>query len=254
MILRRLVLILACLAAPLAASEEVVLGLSQDEVSISTDFDGSDVLIYGAVKRDSPAPEAPPLAVIITVSGPHVPLTVYRKERVMGIWANTHAVGIDSAPSFYAVASSVPLDQALSAVEDLRRSISIRRAIRAVGAPDDVADAAAFTEALIRIRESDALYRQIDRAVDLRGDTLFSTSVRLPANLTEGRYEIRVYLTRGGQVVGQIESGIDVRKVGLERWLWNLSQSFPLLYGLMCVALALAAGWLASAATALLRD
>ena len=47
---RRAVLCLALLLAPLAAwAEEVVLGLSQDEVAITATFDGSTLLIFGAV-------------------------------------------------------------------------------------------------------------------------------------------------------------------------------------------------------------
>jgi hypothetical protein len=50
--MRRLILSLAlCLAALPAAAEEVVLGLSSDTVSINTNFDGSEILIFGAVKR-----------------------------------------------------------------------------------------------------------------------------------------------------------------------------------------------------------
>ncbi|MCY4209042.1 MAG: TIGR02186 family protein, partial [Roseovarius sp.] len=47
---------------------------------------------------------------------------------------------------------------------------------------------------------------------------------------------------------------IDVRKVGLESWLYNLSREQPLAYGLMSLAIAIAAGWFASAAFRLLRE
>ena len=67
--MRGLLLILLLLAAPLRA-EEVVLGLSRDQVSISTNFDGSEVIIYGAIKREVPIPEGEPLQVIVTISGP----------------------------------------------------------------------------------------------------------------------------------------------------------------------------------------
>ena len=50
------------------------------------------------------------------------------------------------------------------------------------------------------------------------------------------------------------ETTIDVRKVGLERWLYNMSREQPLLYGLMSLAIAIAAGWGASAAFRILRE
>ena len=152
----RLIAALFLLAMPLQA-EEIVLGLSRDEVAITATFNGSDVMIFGAVKRDEPAPEGGPLEVIITLAGPMEPVLVRRKERVLGIWVNTDAVEVDAAPSFYAVATSAPMSEALSSVEDLRYGISIPRVIRSVGAPDTVADSETFSEALIRIRAAEGL-------------------------------------------------------------------------------------------------
>ena len=78
-------------------------------------------------------------------------------------------------------------------------------------------------------------------------------SIALPSNLTEGSYPTRIFLTRGGRVVSVFETTIDVRKVGLERWLFTLSRQQPLVYGLMSLAIAIAAGWGASAAFRVLR-
>jgi uncharacterized protein (TIGR02186 family) len=239
-------LILCLLALP-ARSEEVVLGLSSDKVAITATFEGSDILIFGAVKREAPIPEIP-LDVVITVAGPSLPVTVRRKDRRMGIWVNTDAVDLDAAPSFYAVATSGPLDEVLSATEDLRHRVSIPRAIRSVGAASMVEDAESFTEALIRIRREEGAYQLRENSVALDEQTLFRTAIRLPANLTEGAYPTRIFLTREGRVVSRFETVIDVRKVGLERWLYSLSREDPLLYGLLSLAIAIAAGWGASAA------
>jgi len=248
-----LLLLLALLTAPLRA-EEVVLGLSQDQVSISTNFDGSEIIIYGAIKRETPIPESDPLQVIVTVSGPLVPVTVRRKDRRFGIWINVDAVDVDAAPSFYAVATSAPWDEIITNTEDLRHTVSIPRAIRSVGAPMGVDEPQAFTDAVIRIRSNNGLYALKEGAVELRESTLFNTSIRMPANLTEGDYATRIILTRGGEVVSVYETGIDVRKVGLERWLFNLSREQPLLYGLLSLTIAIAAGWGASAAFRLMRS
>lgn len=234
-------------------AEEVVLGLSSDTVSIATNFDGSDILIYGAVKRESPIAEAP-LQVIVTVSGPFQPLTVRRKERRFGIWINQDSVFVDAAPSFYAVATSAPWGDVISDTEDLRHRISIPRAIRSVGAPESVPDAQNFTEAVIRVRTDAGTYRVLEDSVAVREQTLFDTSIRMPANLTEGTYNTRVYLTRDRAVISSFATTIDVRKVGLERWLYTLSRQQPLIYGLMSLAIAIAAGWGASAAFRAIRQ
>lgn len=249
----RLLIALLILALP-ARAEEVVLGLSSDSVSISTNFDGSEILIYGAIKREEAIPEGPALQVIVAVVGPSQPLTVRRKDRRFGIWVNTEAVEVDAAPSFYAIATSAPWTEVLSDTEDLRHKVSIPRAIRSVGAPMTVNDSQSFSEAVIRIRSANGLYQLNEGSVDLRQQTLFSTRIAMPANLTEGDYATRILLTRGGEVVRQYETAIDVRKVGLERWLFSLSREQPLLYGLMSLAIAIAAGWGASAAFRILRS
>ncbi|WP_082899410.1 TIGR02186 family protein [Sulfitobacter sp. EhC04] len=236
-----------------ARAEEIVLGLSQAEVSITTNFDGSEILVYGAVKRDAPAPDSGPLGVVVTVSGPSVPVLVRRKEKKFGIWLNADAVEVDRAPSYYAVVTSAPLNRVLTRVEDLRHKISIPRAIRSVGAPMNISNAALFTEALIRIRTRSDQYQVIEGGVKLDEDTLFRAAIRLPAALTEGDYAARIFLTRAGQVVASYDTVIDVRKVGLERWLFNLSRENALLYGLMSLAIAIGAGWGASAVFNMLR-
>jgi uncharacterized protein (TIGR02186 family) len=233
--------------------ETVVAGLSQNEVSITAQFSGSEILVYGAIKRLGPSPAEPPLQVVVTVEGPSTEVIVRRKDRRAGIWINTESVEIDRAPSFYAITTTSPLAAALSNTEDLRNRITIPRAIRAVGVAGDAEDPPSFIEALIRIREASGAYVLREGGVTLTEDTLFRTDVALPANLTEGAYRVRIFLTRGGQVVDAVERTIEVRKEGLERWLTNLARNQPLIYGLLSLAIAVFAGWGASAAFRYIR-
>lgn len=237
-------------ALPLWA-EEIVLGLSQDEVAITATFDGDDILIFGAIKREEAAPTGDDLGVIVTVAGPDEAVTMRRKDKRYGIWVNTDSLSIDVAPSFYAVATNRPLSEILSPNADLETRISMKRAIRSLGPPE--VGSTEFTEALIRIREAADLYQTIPDGVQVQDDTLFRTLISLPANLTEGDYTAEIYLTRGGRIVDVYNTVIPVKKVGLERWLYNLAHENALLYGLMSLAIAIAAGWGASAAFSLLR-
>jgi len=251
----RALLICLCLAAPtLAAGEEIVSGLSQSRVSITADFDGSEILIYGAVRRETPLPVGVgQLQVIITVEGPTTPLVIRRKERVAGIWINNVAVTIDAAPSFYVVATTGEIDNILSATENLRHRITLDRVIRAVGIKDEAVDAPDFVAALGRIREKEDRYRLEERTIQLTAETLFRSDVVLPANLTEGDYRVRIFLTREGKVVDHQDRLIRVNKAGLERLLFNMAHETPLLYGLLALVLAAFAGWGASAVFRLIR-
>ena len=193
--IRAFALICAFLCATASTAEEVVLGMSKDTVSINTSFDGSEILIFGAVKRETPITYDPRLQVIITVAGPNEPFIVRRKEKRFGIWVNTDALEVDSAPTFYAVATSTALGLSLSDTEDLRHKVSIPRAIRSVGAPETIEDAASFTEALIRIKSRSNQYQLNEGTVSVDDQTLFRTAIQLPAALTEGDYKTRIFLT-----------------------------------------------------------
>ena len=84
-------------------------------------------------------------------------------------------------------------------------------------------------------------------------DTLFHADIRLPSNLIEGDHRARIFLVRDGRVIDSDQAPIRVRKVGLERWLYRLAMERPSWYGLMSLAIAMAAGWLASAAFRAIR-
>lgn len=250
--IRLLLATLLCLFSVPVQGEEVVLGMSQDEVAITATFDGSNILVFGAVKRETEIPDSA-LHVIVTISGPSQPVLVRRKENIYGIWANRDSVMVDAAPSFYAVATSGPWEQVLRETEDLRHKVSINRAIRSVGAPMDVGDPQSFSEALVRIRTAQGLYQLLEKTVAVDQQTLFRTAIDMPSNLTEGDYITKIFLTRSGEVVSEFETSIDVRKVGLERILFRLSRDNPLAYGFLALAIAIAAGWLASAAFQVIR-
>ncbi|CTQ48979.1 TIGR02186 family protein [Jannaschia donghaensis] len=242
----RLLVVLLIAALPLRA-EEIVADMSQDRISISTNFDGSEILIFGAVKRDRPEPEGQQLAIIVTVTGPREEVVVRRKDRRLGIWVNTDSVEVSGVPSFYAVASSVPLADALSPEEDALWGITTPRAVTATAPEGTPAIDADFLSALIRVNTDAGIYGSAEAAVQVRDSTLFSAEIALPADLTEGNYETSIFLTRDGTIVDSYGTSIYVQKVGMERWIYALAHEQPFLYGLLSLFIAIAAGWGASA-------
>lgn len=237
-----------------ARADTLVGGLDPDSVSLGATFDGSDILIFGAIRRSTPEAEGQsPFEVIVTLQGPNAPVTVWRKGRRAGIWVNVDGVRVNRAPSFYAVAASGPLAEVLSEAEDLRYRISIPRAVRVIGAPGAAADPPTFMEALIRIRRAQGIYQQLDSAIRIEEGALFTTRISLPSALTEGSYIVRFLLLRDGEVLHMQTREIEVRKVGLERFLYRLAQDQPFLYGLLALFLAVVAGWGASEAFSRMR-
>ena len=215
---------------------QIVADIDQTDLSINSTFAGSEILVFGAIRGGTPETQ-----VTITVSGPRRAETVRRASRVGPIWANTASATIAYAPVFYAVAASAPLDGLITLADDLRYRISPVRAVRADGDKSD------FVDALIRLRAKDGTYLRLADAVTVRDAALFRATIPLPSNLTEGDYHVRIFLSEGGGVIAVNTASLSVRKVGLERLLFNAAQDRPYLYAAVSLLVAGAAGWLASA-------
>ena len=253
MLVRLALLALLALAAPTPAQdtapERIVAGLSQSRVAITADFAGSKIMIYGAIAREAPAPDTGPMAVLVTVEGPGQKIVVRRKERHFGIWLNTEKVVVQDVPSFYAAASTQTFGETLNLTDDLRHGITLNHLFSAEPGGENVAHVAA----ILRIRKNADHFRQVDYGVMLSEDTLFRADVDLPADLIEGDYLVRIFLTRAGTVVDSFERSIHVRKAGLERFFYRMAQDQPLRYGFLSLIVAVVAGWGASALFARLR-
>lgn len=235
------------LAAAARAAEVVVAGLSHHDVSLTTGFAGSELFVYGAVRRTDAGPEpAERLDVIIAITGPFEPVLVRKKERRFGIWANGQGVQIDAAPSFYVVATSRGYREILTWTDDLRYRIDLDYVIRLIDAPVWVANREDYRAAVARVREQKGLYTILPGAVRVIQNTLFETRIDLPANLVEGDYTARIFLIRDRNVIDVFTDRIEVRRAGIGRFIYLMAEQQPALYGVSSLVLALGAGWLAS--------
>ena len=245
--LRIIFIAVSIIASPLIAQEDVVVDLSQNRVDITTTFSGSNIFVFGAVKRDTPLPEGiGPLDVAIVVEGPLETITVRKKEKKLGIWVNSDAVEIQQAPSFFTIATTGVLEDMLNEGDLRDYAIGLDYAVRPQPMDNMVGEMESFAEAVMRIREDDGLYSQREGVINLTDDTLFEVAIALPANLVEGDYTARVYLIRDKNIVADTSVEITVRKAGLEVWLYDLSRENALIYGLLSLLVALVAGYGAS--------
>ncbi len=243
--LRTLIAAAVFAATPLIAQETVVVDLSQNRVEITATYSGSDIFVFGAVKREAPLPEGiGQLDVAIVVEGPLETATVRKKEKKLGIWVNSDSVEVHEAPSFFTIATTRPLTEMLNEGDRRDYAIGLDFAVRPQGqAEEGIED---FAAAVSRIRQAEGLYSEREGIVNLTEETLFEADILLPANLVEGDYTARIYLIRDKNIVADTSVEITVRKAGLEVWLYDLAHESPLIYGLLSLLVALVAGYGAS--------
>lgn len=242
--MRRLALRLACIALLLvsgraALADDLVADLSEHLVKIDMGFTGKKVLLYGAIQGDG--------HVVVVVQGPRVPITIRRKARVAGVWANEASVTFDNAISFYQVMASAELDEWLSL--DLREQHQIGVEYLNFTPRGDIGPAqrADFQTALIRSKQRLGHYGTLEGNVTVLGGRLFRTEIFFPANVPTGVYILEAFLVRDGEMVSAQKTPLYVSKSGLEAEVYSLAHQYPELYGLLAIAIAVAAGLAANA-------
>ena len=238
-----LLFLLTASVATVKAKDSVIGGLSTRNVSINTTFTGSNILVFGTIKRGD-SEEIVPSDIIIEVFGPETNITVRRKKKIFGIWVNSDPIKINNSPSFYSIVSTNKLDNILKKTEQLKSKIGRVQFFDPKNSDPNYIEA---INAQLRIKNKEGYYNFNNPPVKLKETSLFSASIDLPANLTEGDYKTKIHLIQGGKVTSTSTDTIRVRKVGLGEWLYKIAHNSPLFYGIFSVLLALLSGWGASA-------
>ncbi len=232
-------------AAGPAQAEKLTVALSTPEVTINSNFTGTAVTVFGVIDRDAKSVSGVGgYDIAVLLLGPRETMVARRKERILGIWANAASETFQAAPSFYALSTSVKVaDLATAPVLDRLQlgfdNIAFRYAGRAV--PNDPA-ADRFREAFIRLKGRAGLYHQ-GVGVSFIGSLIFRTTFYLPANIPVGTYTADAYLFSDRLLIARADDHLRVTKTGLEDTLTSFARNQALLYGLICVALALTIGW-----------
>ncbi|HEY3696600.1 TIGR02186 family protein [Phenylobacterium sp.] len=236
----------------------VAAALTETHVRVTSSFRGARIVLYGAVFD----PAARPADVVVIVRGPEQPIRIARKVHVAGLWINSRPVVFQGAPGFYMTASTRPLDQ-VAGFSALRRlgagldhlaidapaeqRVETRYGVRDMVVSRLGADYFAWRRAVVRLKSAAGLYADDDRGVRFVDRGLFRAEIALPAAAPTGVYQARIVLFQAGRPVAERRRTLLVEKAGAERALYLLAHDRPWSYGLASVAIALAAGWAASA-------
>lgn len=238
----------ARVAAAEAPKEGVEADASTRQVAITSSFTGTEILVFGAVTNSvQSSPEAGTYDVIVVVEGVPAPVVVRQKSRVGGIWVNTQSMRFASVPSYYAIASTRPIDEIADKATLDAQGIGFDhvRMVRAAQSRTDATDPTeleAFKEALIRLKERERVYVKSDFGVSFIGSSLFRATIALPPNVPVGPLTAHVYLFKGGKMLGEYNNRVMLQREGVERYIHDTAMTQPLLYGMVTVLLAVSSG------------
>lgn len=232
--------------------EVIEADVSSRAIAITSAFTGTEIVVFGSVVNSrQPSAEAGYYDVIVVLEGMPEPVVARRKSNVAGLWVNTEAFDFESAPSYYAIASTRPIEEIAEedflethaiGLDHVRLSPAAKSAISA--APGEIQN---FKKAVARLRQNDGLYVKADYAVIFIGKSLFRASIALPANVPIGPLTARAYLFREGEVLSTFQSRVLLEREGIDLWIYWFAMRHPALYGLFTVMIAVIAGLAASA-------
>ncbi|WP_333795055.1 TIGR02186 family protein [Hyphomicrobium sp.] len=234
-----------------APKEAVEADVSSRTIPITSAFTGTEVVVFGSVvNSQQPSAEAGYYDVIVVLEGMPTPLIARRKSNIAGLWVNTDSVTFESVPSYYAIASTRPIEEIAEPALLERHAIGHDYARLSLAARSAVETESGelkdYKDAVIRLKQNDGLYIMRDYAVIFIGKSLFRASIALPANVPVGPLTARVYLLREGQLLSSFQSRVLLERSGLELWIYQSAMRHPLYYGLAAVLIATLAGLLAS--------
>lgn len=231
--------------------ETVEADVSSRAIAVTSAFTGTEIVVFGSVLNSrQPSAEAGYYDVIAVLEGMSEPVVARRKTNVAGLWVNTHSFDFESAPTYYAIASTRPIEEI--AEEDFLKEhaigldyVRLSPAARSVvnAAPEDLKR---YKDAVVRIKEKDGLYLKAEYSVIFIGKSLFRASIALPANVPVGPLTARVYLFREGELLSTFQQQVRLGREGIELWIYWFAMRHPALYGLATVMIAIIAGLLAS--------
>lgn len=237
--MRWLLALLLLQAMPAVADEPLVARLSTDRVELSTTFAGGSLMVFGSTAQ----PIGPGGAeVIIMARGPDMAFTVRRKVQVLGLWFNGPAARYGAVPAFYAVAGTLPAWRLLP--EALRRQYAL--GLDMLPLQPTGARGPEFRAAMVEIKQASGLWQEDIAPVEIAGGRLFHVNLPLPATIPAGDYTVEVLLVESRRVAARELLSFQVERVGTAATIADVSRGQPLLYGVLCVVLAILAGWLGS--------
>lgn len=245
--MRWLLALLLLIGAPATAQTRLITDLSQSQIEISHRFAGAELLIFGAIQHASgrtPA-EAPGIAVVLR--GPAAAITVRKKARVAGIWVNRRSMRFETAPGYYAVATTQPINDLLDARNAAIYEIGLNHLQLSPATTAAPAQTAEFERGLIGLRERQGLFVEQPAGVRVTDRILYQARLPIPAEVPAGTYTAQIFLIGDGQVRASSATEITIDKTGFERTLFVLAHQHGFLYGLGSVVLALVMGLTAGA-------
>lgn len=236
-ILLALALTLACLAG---RTQTPTLSLQPPVIEMGPTYGGARLLIQGTVSPGS--------QVAVAVRGPGVEEIFNKMGRMGPIWVNEGKVRVSGVPSLFLCFSSGPLDAMLDRQALDRDQLGERAILAQMVIRPEAANPQTIRSNYLALKTQQGTFRVAEGAVrvdagNAPAGSRFLLDLAWPKRAPPATYEVVAYECRGREVVGRASVPLEVREVGFPLTLARLAKDRAVLYGGLCVLLAMIAGF-----------
>lgn len=241
-----IMLCIAVFASPPAvmAQEEPVLvpDVSKRSVQLQYGFSGEELLLFGAIAYPDGRSRADDIDIVVILRGPPQSIVVREKQQIAGIWLNADSTEFRSAPAFYAIAASRPLEEIVDERTALIYEFGLNNLQLSPASAIDLDEQERFMAGLVDLKRRNALYFERKNGVSIEKGLLYTARLQIPPNVSEGQYIAETFLVQDGRVLTAESREIQIEKKGFERFVAVTAEKLSLLYGLAAVLISVLLG------------
>ena len=220
----------------------VVSDIDKSNIELSTRFDGTSLLVFGAL-----SPENDSTSLLVEVIGPSTSIDITKKIQIWGIWVNKKIAQFQDIPSFYQISISNPEHPILKEIEYQKLKSIFYDFLEKTSISEYGNRAEQYYDELIRLKKKHGKLSTFEEKINIIDKKLFSYKVNLPKKIHPGIYKIKITLIdQQGIELSKSEQSVKVSKVGVQEFLSSNSKNNPVFYGLFSVIIALFLGFSAA--------
>ena len=228
----------------------IVSNIDKKEIELTTRFDGSKILVFGALTETKNDP-----TLVIELVGPKQDITIRKKSKVWGIWVKKDYAKFKKVPSFYQINST-------NLNSDKRREITNRKLEKyffsklkntETTAQKKVDKKEYFSE-FLRLKKKKKNIRLFETEISVIQKKLFFSTIELPQKIFPGEYKVIIsILDETNEVINSSSEIVKVSKTGIQKFLSFNAANNSTFYGIFSVLLALFLGFSAAQIFRLLK-
>jgi uncharacterized protein (TIGR02186 family) len=227
------------------AKPVLVPDISSRSVEIRYSFSGAQLLLFGAILYPRGRAPERPADIVVVLRGPVQPIVLREKQKLAGIWMNADSNRFRSAPSFYAVASSRPINQLVDERTAAIYELGLQNLQLSPGGGALPEKERRFEAGLLDLRRREGLYAEYPSGVEINSGVLYRATISIPSQVPVGSYTAETFLIDRGRVLAAATRDIQIDKSGFERFVALAARRHAFIYGLISVILSLGLGYAA---------